>query len=47
MQMFFVTPNRNMLAEKFVNGERFLAVFWEHFSVNFKRVEIRKMSVVF
>ena len=47
VQMFFLTPNRNMLPGKFVNWEIVLAVFWEHFVFNFKRVEIRKMSVVF
>ena len=45
--MFFLTPNRNMFAGKFVNWESFLAVFWEHIIFNFKRVEIRKMSEVF
>ena len=47
VQMFFLTPNRNMFAGKFVNWESFLAVFWEHIIFNFKRVEIRKMSEVF
>ena len=47
VQMFFLTPNRNMFTGKFVNWERFLAVFWEHIIFNFKRVEIRKMSEVF
>ena len=30
VQMFFLTPNRNMFAGKFVHWENFLAVFWEH-----------------
>ena len=47
MQMFFLTPNRNMFAGKFVNLESFLIVFWEHIIFNFKRAEIRKMSEVF
>ena len=47
VQMLFLTPNRNMFTGKFVNWERFLAVFWEHIVFNFKRVEIRKMSEVF
>ena len=47
VQMFFLTPNRNIFAGKFVNGEEFLAVFWEHIIFNFKGVEIRKMSEVF
>ena len=46
MQNFFLTPNRNMSAGKFVNWESFLAVFWEHIIFNFKRVDIRKMSEV-
>ena len=33
------------LQEKFVNWESFLSVFWKHFIFNFKRVEIRKISV--
>ena len=44
--MLFLTPNRNMLAGKFVNWEGVLAVFWEHVIFNFKRVEIRKISAV-
>ena len=32
VQMFFLTPNKNMFTGKFVNWESFLAVFWEHFS---------------
>ena len=47
VQMFFLTPNRNMSAGKFVNWESFLAVFWEHIIFNFKRVDIRKISEVF
>ena len=47
VQMFFLTPNRNMFPGKFVNWEIVLAVFWEHFVFNFKRVEIRKMSLLF
>ena len=42
-KLFFLTPNRNMSAGKFLNWEGFLAVFWEHFSFNFKRVDICKM----
>ena len=33
------------LQEKFVNWESFLSMFWKHFIFNFKRVEIRKISV--
>ena len=36
VQMFFLTPNRNMFPEKFVKSERFLAVFWEHIIFNVK-----------
>ena len=48
MQIFFLTPNRNMSVGKFVNWESLfcLALFWEHFIFNFKRVDIRKMSEV-
>ena len=46
VQMIFLTPNRNIFAGKFVNWERFLAVFWEHVIFNFKRVEIHRMSEV-
>ena len=44
---FFLTPNRKMFAGKFVNGESFLAVFWEYIIFIVKRVEVRKMSDVF
>ena len=46
VQMFFLTPNRNIFAGKCVNWLSFLAVFWEHFIFNFKRVVTRKMIVV-
>ena len=46
-KFFFLTPNRNMFAGKFINWESLLAVFWKHFISNFIWVEIRKMSVVF
>ena len=36
-----------MFAVKFVNWERFLAVFWEHIILNFKRAEIRKWERFF
>ena len=45
--MLFLTSNRNMLSEKFVNWESVLAVFWEHVIFNFIRVEIRTISEVF
>ena len=32
----FLTPNRNMLAGKFVKPERFLAVLQEHIAFNAK-----------
>ena len=43
----FPDPNRDMLAGKCVNWEGVLAVFWEHVSFSFKRVEIRKIIEVF
>ena len=45
-QMFFLTPNRNMFAGKFVNWECSLAVFSRHIIFNFKRVEICKITEV-
>ena len=45
--MFSLARNRNMFVGRFVNGEIFLAVFWENIIFNFKGVEIRKMSEVF
>ena len=45
--MLFLTPNKNMFAGKFVKSERVLAVLREHFVVNVKLVEIRKMTEVF
>ena len=47
VQIFFLTPNRNIFVGKFVNWENFWAVFWEHIIFNLKGVEIRKMSEVF
>ena len=39
-QMFFLTPNRNMLGGKFVKSERFLTVLREHIIFNFKWVRL-------
>ena len=36
VQIFFLTPNKNMLAGKFVKSERFLAVLREHIIFNVK-----------
>ena len=47
VQMFFLTPNRNMFAWKFPKWERFLAVFREDIIFNVKWVEVRKMSEIF
>ena len=47
VQVYFLTPNRNMFTEKFVNGESFLAVFWKHSIFNVKRVEVRGRNEVF
>ena len=44
--MFFLTPNRNISAEKFLKSERFLAAMREHIIFNVKRVEVHKMSEV-
>ena len=46
-QIFFLTPNRNMSAEKFVKSERFLTMLQEHITFSVKWVEVRKMSEVF
>ena len=40
----FLTPNRKMLAGKFVKWERILAVLWEHAIFDFKWVEVHKMG---
>ena len=47
VQMFFLTPNRNMFAGKFLMSERFLPVLREHIIFNVKWVEVRKMNEVF
>ena len=47
VQIFFLTPNRNMTAGKFVKSERFLAVLQEHIIFNVKWVEVRKKSEAF
>ena len=36
VQMFFLTPNRNMFARTFVKPERFLTVLREHIAFNVK-----------
>ena len=36
VQIFFLTPNRNMFPGKFVKSERFLAVLREHIVFNVK-----------
>ena len=38
---FFLAPNRNMFAGKFVNSESLLTVFREHIIFNVKWVEVR------
>ena len=45
--MLFLTPNRNILAGKFVKSERVLAVLQEQIVINIKLVEVRKMGEVF
>ena len=50
VQLFFLTPKKKkkkMLARKFVKGDRFLAVLWEHVILNVEWVEICKMSEFF
>ena len=47
VQMFFLTPNRNIFTAKFVKSERFLTVLWEHITFDVKWVEVHKMSEVF
>ena len=47
VQMFFLTPDRNMFAGKLLKWEKFLAVFREHINFDVKWVEVRKMSEVF
>ena len=47
VQMFFLAPNRNMFAGKFVNSERFLALLREHITFNVKLAEVCKMSGIF
>ena len=47
LQIFFLTPNRNMFAGKFVKWERFLIVFREHIIFNIKWVEVHKISEMF
>ena len=44
VQMFFLTPNRNIFAGEF---ERFLAVLREHIIFNVNWVEVRKMNEFF
>ena len=47
LQIFFLTPNRNMFARKFIKWERFFIVFWEDIIFNIKWVEVNKISEVF
>ena len=47
VQLFSLTPSRNMSARQSLKLEKFLAVFREHIICNVKWVEVRKMSNVF
>ena len=47
VQIFFLTPDRNVSAGKFVKSERFLAVLRKHIIFNVKWVEVRKKSEAF
>ena len=42
--IFFLTPNKNMIALKFVKSEIFLNVLREHIIFNIKWVEVHKIS---
>ena len=44
VQIFFLAPNRNTLAGKFVKSESFLAALRVDIIFNVKRVEVRKIS---
>ena len=45
--MFYLKPNKKMLAGKFVKQERFLAVLRKHIKFNVKIVDVHKISDVF
>ena len=45
--MFYLKPNKKMLAGKFVKQERFLAVLRKHIKFNVKLVDVHKISDVF
>ena len=47
VQMFYLTPSRNMSVGKSLKLERFLALLREHIICNVKSVEVRKMSNAF
>ena len=51
LQIFFLTPNRNMFAGKFVKWvyklQKFLIVFREHIIFDIRWVEVHKISEVF
>ena len=47
VQMFFLTPSRNIFAGKFLMSERFLTVLREHVIFNANWVEVRRISDVF
>ena len=49
VQMFFLTPTKNMFAKKFLNWERFLDVLclFGNTFFNVERVELLKMSEIF
>ena len=44
LQFFFLTPNRNMFAGKFVKWERFFILFWKHIIFSIKGVEVNEIS---
>ena len=47
VQIFFLTPKRNMCAPKIAKSERFSAVLLEHINFNVKCVEVRLKRVIF
>ena len=47
LQLFFLKPNRNVFAGKFVKSKRVLARLWEHVIFNIIEVEVHHMNEVF
>ena len=47
LQLFFLKPNKNVFAGKFVKSKRVLARLWEHVIFNIIEVEVHHMNEVF